>query len=143
MGGRAYWTRTPPPIVLRQFSLRRASAHAAVFVADLVLSASTPQAQQLEVSGTLHSVWRDPVRPGEAPTRLFSIVDDSGRVTPIQFTAEQAERYGGFDAIRLRRVRLSVSAGQAATIQEIQAQTPASLALMAAASSVGLAPVST
>jgi len=84
------------------------------------------------VSGTLHSIWRDPVRPGETPTRLFSVVDDSGRVAPVQLTAEQAERYGGFDAIRLRRVRLSVSAGQAATIQEIQAQTPASLALMAA-----------
>lgn len=117
--------------MLRQFSLRRAFAHAALCATVHIVVASTPQAQQLEVSGTLHSVWRDPARPGDAPTRLFSVVDDSGRVTPVQLTAQQAEQYGGFDAIRLRRVRLSVAAGQTAAIQEIQPQTSASLALLA------------
>lgn len=85
-------------------------------------------AQETEVLGTLHAVWRDPADATGGARRLLSVTDDKGRVTPVELTDAQVAPYGGFDALRLRRVRLGVRDGRATDLRAVESRMDLRLA---------------
>ena len=111
----------------RRSPVRAAAPIAAACAALLLTIPSALRAQETELVGTLHTIWRDPVGGGPA-RRLVTITDDKGVASPVELTEALVAPFGGFDALRLRRVRLAVSGGRATAVRGVESRTDAQLA---------------
>ncbi|HSJ06504.1 MAG TPA: hypothetical protein VK936_07375, partial [Longimicrobiales bacterium] len=78
-------------------------------VAVLILPAQPGQAQQ--VSGTVHTMWRDPVDPGRQPVELPTLVTDEGRLLRLDIPAALLASHGGTAGLDGRRVTLRLDLG--------------------------------
>lgn len=103
---------------------------AALVVGIALLGGTTAlRAQATEVVGTLYGVWGDPLRAGERPRLIHSVLTDDGRSVPVVLDVREAAPHGGLAAVDRQRVRLALAGDRVAAIRSVAA--PARVGLRA------------